>query len=334
MSRGDQLSRQWKIIQALIASRSGKSVPELAQMVECHTRTAYRDLDALQAAGFPVTTEREGHRVVWSLLDASRHTLPIPLSLAELMALYFGRRMAEVLRGTVFHDALESLFDKIKALLPAEMTQQLDRVQAGLSVGATPVKQHGPYRHLIDSVNQAVLQRRRLDLTYRAARGKAQTRRRVAPYKLLFFNGAFYLIGYCGLRQDIRVFALDRIRRLELTRESFDLPEDAVVEGFLKSSFGVFHGPPTKVKVRFAAEIAGYIAEKTWHSSQRLAPRKDGSLIFEAEVAGTEEIKRWIMTWGAQAVVLEPKPLGQEIRQEAGRMAANYPSRRAAGRQR
>jgi predicted DNA-binding transcriptional regulator YafY len=333
MSRGDQLSRQWKIIQALIASRRGRSVADLAQMVECHTRTVYRDLEALQAAGFPVTTEREGHRMVWSLLEASRHTLPIPLSLSELMALYFGRRMAEVLRGTVFHDALESLFDKIKALLPAEMTQQLDRVQAGLAVGATPVKQHGPYRHLIDSINQAVLQRFRLDLTYRAARGKARTRRRVAPYRLLFFDGAFYLIGHCGLRQDIRVFALDRIKRLELTRESFDLPEDAVVEGFLKSSFGVFQGPPTQVKVRFAAEIAGYIAEKTWHSSQRLAPQKDGSLIFKAQVAGTEEIKRWIMTWGAQAVVLEPKSLGLEIRQEAERMAANYPSRRTAGRQ-
>jgi predicted DNA-binding transcriptional regulator YafY len=42
-------------------------------------------------------------------------------------------------------------------------------------------------------------------------------------------NGAFYLIGYCGLRQDIRVFALDRIRRLELTPEPFDLPEDVII---------------------------------------------------------------------------------------------------------
>jgi predicted DNA-binding transcriptional regulator YafY len=327
MARGDQLARQWKIIQALIASRRGKSVPELAEMVECHTRTVYRDLEALQAAGFPVTTERDGHRMVWSLLAGSQRTLPIPLSLPELLALYFGRRMAGALKGTVFHDALESLFEKIKALLPAEMVQQLERAQAGLAVGTTPVKAHAAYRGVIDIVNQAVSQRRRLDMTYRAMRGRAETRRRVDPYRLLFFEGAFYVIGYCGLRRDIRVFALDRVRRLALTDELFELPADLILDDFLKSSFGVFLGPAARVQVRFAPAIAGYIAEKTWHASQKLRPQTDGSVIFEAEVAGTEEIKRWILTWGAQAEVLSPKSLREELRREAEALARNYRQR-------
>jgi predicted DNA-binding transcriptional regulator YafY len=161
-------------------------------------------------------------------------------------------------------------------------------------------------------------------MTYRAMRDKTETRRLVAPYRLLFFDGAFYLIGYCGLRQDIRVFALDRIRRLDLTDETFDLPADMILDDFLKSSFGVFLGPSTRVQVRFAAETAGYIAEKTWHASQKLRPQKDGSMIFEAEVAGTEEIKRWILTWGAQAVVLAPKSLRDELRREAEKMLKTY----------
>jgi predicted DNA-binding transcriptional regulator YafY len=327
MARGEQLARQWKIIQALIASRRGKSVPELAQMVECHTRTAYRDLEALQAAGFPVTTARDGHRMVWSLLSGSQNTLPIPLSLSELLALYFGRRLAGVLQGTVFHEALESLCEKIKVLLPAEMIQQLERAQAGLQVGATPVKPHAAYRGMIELVNQGISQRRRLDMTYHAMRHRDETRRRVAPYRLLFCDGAFYVIGYCGLRRDIRVFALDRIRQLELTDEPFDLPADVILDDFLKSSFGVFLGPPTRVRVRFAPETAGYIAEKTWHASQKLRPQKDGSLIFEAEVAGTAEIKRWILTWGAQAVVLAPESLREELRREAEALARHYKRR-------
>ena len=327
MARGDQLARQWKIIQALIASRHGKSVPELAEMVECHTRTVYRDLEALQAAGFPVTTERDGHRMVWSLLDGNQRTLPIPLSLPELLALYFGRRMAGALKGTVFHDALESLCEKIKALLPAEMIRQLERAQAGLSVGATPVKPHAAYRGLIDLVNQAVSQRRRLDMTYRAMRDRSETRRRVAPYRLLFFDGAFYVIGHCGLRQDIRVFALDRIRRLDLTEEAFDPPADVILDDFLKSSFGVFLGPPATVRVRFAPEAAGYLTEKIWHASQKLRPQKDGAVIFEAQVAGTDEIKRWILTWGARAEVLAPESLREEVRREAEALARNYRQR-------
>lgn len=324
MARGDQLARQWKIIQALIASRRGKSVPELAEMVECHTRTLYRDLEALQAAGFPVTTARDGHRMVWSLLEGSRQMLPIPLSLPELLALYFGRRLAGVLRGTVFHDALESLFEKIKALLPAEMIQQLERAQAGLAVGASPAKPHAAYRGMIDLVNQAVYQRRRLEMVYRAMRGHAETRRRVAPYRLLFFDGAFYLIGYCSLREGIRVFALDRIQRLDLTGEPFEPPADVILDDFLKPSFGVFLGPPTKVRVRFSKEAAGYLFEKTWHASQKLRPQKNGSVIFEVEVAGTEEIKRWLLTWGAQALVLAPRSLREELRTEAEALARNY----------
>ncbi|MCU0561993.1 MAG: WYL domain-containing protein [Desulfobacterales bacterium] len=324
MARGDQLARQWKIIQALIASRRGRSVPELAAMVAATARTVYRDLEALQFAGFPVTTERDGHRMVWSLIEPARHTLPIPLSLPELTALYFGRSLAGVLKGTVFYDALESLFAKIKALLPGDMLQLLDRSQEGLAVAVAPAKAHEPYRAMIELVGQSILQRRRLEVVYRAMHGRADTRRRVAPYKLLFFEGSFYLLGHCGLRRDIRVFALDRIREIDLTDEPFELPEGLSIEDFLKSSFGVFHGPPTRVKIRFSKRIAGYITEKVWHPSQRVSARADGSVIFEVEVAGTEEIKHWVLKWGARAEVLAPPALRAEIRREAEAMLKVY----------
>ena len=56
--RGDQLGRQWRIIQTLVSSRYGKSAADLAGELDCHPRTVYRDLDALQVAGFPMYTER------------------------------------------------------------------------------------------------------------------------------------------------------------------------------------------------------------------------------------------------------------------------------------
>jgi predicted DNA-binding transcriptional regulator YafY len=57
MPRGDQLARQWKIIQTLITPRRGKSAADLAEELECHPRTLYRVLEALQVAGFPIYTE-------------------------------------------------------------------------------------------------------------------------------------------------------------------------------------------------------------------------------------------------------------------------------------
>jgi predicted DNA-binding transcriptional regulator YafY len=324
MARGDQLARQWKIIQALIASRRGRSVPDLAALVECHTRTVYRDLEALQAAGFPVTTEREGHRMTWSLLDPSRQSIPIAFSLSELMALYFGRGMVRSLKGTVFYDALKSLCGKIKATLPPEAGPFLERIEAGVSAGPAPRSDYGKFGPIIETINEAMGRQRFLDLVYRSMSSRRETRRQVAPFRLLFFDGTFYLVGNCGLRKDIRMFALERIRRIRVTEQAFDPPDARSLEALLSSSFGVFQGPRTRVAVRFAPQVAAYIAERIWHPSQLLRRKADGSLVFEVEVAGTEEIKRWILKWGAKAVVLAPGALRDELRRESEAMAENY----------
>ena len=74
----------------------------------------------------------------------------------------------------------------------------------------------------------------------------------------------------------------------------------------------------------FGLRIAGCIKEKIWHESQEIHTQPDGSIIFEAQVAGTDEIRFWIMTWGSKAKVLEPESLWQEIREEAEEMAKGY----------
>ena len=105
MARGDQLSRQWKIIQTLMAVTRGKTKHDLAAELECHHRTVYRDLEALQAAGFPLVTEQRDNHTYWSIIEGNRHQMPLPLSLTELMALYFSRNMLKILQGTAIYDS-------------------------------------------------------------------------------------------------------------------------------------------------------------------------------------------------------------------------------------
>jgi predicted DNA-binding transcriptional regulator YafY len=324
MARGDQLARQWKIIQTLMSSKRGINALDLARELQCHKRTVYRDLVALQEAGFPIYTSTVDRKSMWSFLDTAQHSIPIPFSLTELMALYFSRGMMKVLKDTVFYDSLETLFDKIKTTLPQEYIEYLGQVEKSLEVRAKPYKQYGKLREIITRVSEAVFQKKVVEIVYYAMSRKKVTRRRVAPYKIWFFNGTFYLIGNCDLREDIRVFALDRIKTIELTDEEFEMPGDFNIDDFMKSSFGVFHGEPVRVRIWFAADIADYIHEKIWHDTQNIEPQQDGSIIFEAEVAGTEEIKFWILKWGAKARVLAPDSLCEEIRLEAENMLKNY----------
>jgi len=324
MARGDQLGRQWKIIQALMSSRKGKTVSELARELECHIRTVYRDLEALQTAGFPFYNEQAGKQSYWSLMDTAKRKIPLPLDLTELMALYFSRDMMKILKDTIFYDSLETLFQKIKATLPQEYITYLSRIESSLGVHSKPHKPYGEYREVIERVNEAVLQRRCIRINYFSMHRKETASRTVSPYKIWFFDGSFYMIGYCRLRKDVRIFALDRIRDLETTQETFEIPESFDMAGFMRSSFGVFHGEPVRVKIRFSPNIAGYIAEKIWHDSQTIEHEKNGAVLFAAEVAGTDEIKFWILNWGSKAEVLEPESLRDEIREEARAMLKKY----------
>lgn len=324
MARGDQLGRQWRIIQTLINSKLGKSAAELAEEIECHPRTVYRDLEALQVAGFPIYNEKVEGKGLWSLLDTVRHQIPIPFSLTELMALYFGSDMLKVFKDTVFYDSLESLFKKIKTTLPPESIKYLKTVEQTLHLGLKPFKEYGKFREIINRVHEAAIKKRSIEIVYYTMSRQKESRRKVDPYRIWFFSGTFYVIGFCHKRKEVRIFALDRIKMLHQTNDTFEVPEDFSLEDFVGPSFGVFQGEPVKVKVWFAPDVAGYIKEKIWHDSQQIEEGVDGSVIFEAEVAGTDEIKFWIMSWGSHALVLEPEYLKEEIRAEAEETAERY----------
>ncbi len=324
MARGDQLARQWKILQKLSVSRYGKSASELADSLECHPRTVYRDLHALQVAGFPIYSETISGKNFWAILDDLKHHIPIPFTLTELLALHFSRDMLKSFRDTVLHDPLESLFKKVKTTLPPKSHSYLNELRQTLQVRLPPQQAHGKYKEIINQVNEAAVNRKSLEIVYYAMSTKKQTRRTVDPYLVSFFNGTFYLIGHCHKRGEVRMFALNRIKMLHQTEDSFDVSQDFDLDAFFKPCFGLFQGKPEKVKIWFSPERAGYIAEKIWHSSQKIIQNHDGSLVLELEVAGTTEIKHWIIGWGSHAVVLEPDFLRDEIRKEAKAMVKGY----------
>jgi len=324
MARGDQLGRQWKIIQTLISSKKGKSASDLSQDMECHPRTIYRDLEALQMAGFPIYIEKSEGKSLWSLLDTVKHQMPVPFTLTELMALYFGRDMLKVFRDTAFYDSLESLFQKVKTTLPPESIKYLKNVEQTFYLSMKPYKEYGKFKEILNRVNDAAVNRKSFEIVYYTMSRKKESRRRVDPYRIWFFNGTFYLIGFCHTRNEVRIFALDRIKMLHQTEETFQIPGDFSLEKFTASSFGVYQGEPLYIKVWFHQDIAGYIKEKIWHESQEIQDQEDGSIIFEAEVAGTDEIQFWIMTWGAKAEVISPLSLRDKIRAEAEMVVRRY----------
>jgi predicted DNA-binding transcriptional regulator YafY len=325
MARGDQLARQWRIIQTLVSSKHGKTVADLVREENCHPRTVYRDLEALQEAGFPIYSERVDGKGLWSVVDEYKHKLPVPFTLTELMALYFSRDLISVFKGTVFYDSLESLFSKIKTTLPPESLVYLDNVEQTLYIGFKPHKDFKRFKEIIKQINDAAVRHKTIDMIYKTmSRGGEENRRKVDPYKVMFFDSTFYLIGHCHLRGEVRMFVLDRIKIMNVTDATFEVPSDFDLETYMQSPFKVIHDKPVSVKIRFDKKVAGYIKEKIWHHTQRIEPQRDRSIIFTAEVAGTEEVKHWVLRYGNKAEVLQPQHLREEIATELQNSLRKY----------
>ena len=92
----------------------------------------------------------------------------------------------------------------------------------------------------------------------------------------------------------------------------------------MRPIFGVYQRKPVKARIWFSPDAAGYIKETLWHDTRAIVPQKDSSILFEAEVAGTEEIKYRVMSWGSKAEVLDPQSLREEIRAEAEAAVEKY----------
>lgn len=324
MARGEQLGRQWRIIQSLLAARTGRSAAELADEVDCHRRTLYRDLEALQVAGFPLFTEQAEGRSRWHLLEPARQTIPIPLNLSELMALYFSRDLLIQHQGPLLGEAFESLFEKIKSTLPPDYLGYLRQLSRTLAVGAKPAVHDPLVGKRLEQLRQAIHQGVCVHMRYLAVQRKKPIERTVAPYRIWFFEGIFYLIGHCQLREEVRIFALERMQALSLTEQTFSVPDEFDVNQWMQSSFGVFQGEPQTVRIHFNAKVAPYIRARKWHASQKIEDAGDGGIYFEARVAGIEEIKFWVLRWGAHARVLVPAQLKRALHKEAKAMLAAH----------
>jgi proteasome accessory factor B len=138
------------------------------------------------------------------------------------------------------------------------------------------------------------------------------------------------VVGFDHRSREIRTFAIDRIRRLELSDDRFDVPRSFDFDAYLGASFGVIAEPATRVRIRFDRRWATYVEEHTWHPSQSLRRGTGGSLELTMEVGGTAELLAWILSFGSGAEVLEPESLRAQVVGDLEASLARY--RGASGR--
>jgi len=322
--RGEQLARQWRILRTLESRKTGATVADLAQEQDCHPRTVWRDLTAIQEAGFPLYSEKDGQQSRWSFVDGYKFHLPVPFTVTELMSLYFYRDILKIFKDTVFYESLDELFRKVKSTLPQEGLSYLKRIEQTFHIGFKPYKDYSRFKEIIKQINEAVLKLRVIEMRYYSMSSKRETTRKVDPYKVWFFNGTLYLIGWCHVHNEIRMFVLDRIKLLHVTDDRFIPPDDFDLDEYMKDAFGVIQTDPDKVVIRFDPSLEKYLKENIWHPSQVFERDKDGNVFLTMEVGGLVEVMSWVLGFGRQAEVLEPEHLREAVVEELAVAGEQY----------
>jgi proteasome accessory factor B len=298
----------------------GRTLAQLAGELGVAKRTVQRDIETLSVAGFPVTSETRNGTVFWHFMEGFHAEAPIALTLAEQMALYFSKGLFKPLQGSPIYESLESAMQKIGSQLPAQSFKFLRGLDQGISVSSFGLKDYSHSKEVIDALTRAVFNKFTVRILHRSPQRVKPIEREVNPYKIWYVNNGLYLVGHDHRENALRTFAVERIQSAKLTNRRFETPSDFNFDEFQKTAFNVIWGEPQEVKIRFSAAQAPYIRERTWHPSQQIENEQDGRTIITLHVADLDEVKRWLIGFGAEAEVLGPEKLQIEIADECHRV--------------
>jgi predicted DNA-binding transcriptional regulator YafY len=329
MPRGNQLTRQWRLLH-LLDRPAGVTVEDAAADLRCTVRTIWRDLRVLQDAGFPIYDEQigDGRRSIWRFEEAFRLRLPLHLSVTELAALLMSRDLLSPAGAAALGPAVAAAFDKVGSVLSREARALLARMREVIGVRGFGAKLQAPAEEHLRQIQGALLERRRLRLRYYSMSRDEVSQRQVDPYHLTLFQGGFYLVGHCHLREAVRIFAVERIRELAVLPQRFAVPGDFAPDRYLAGAWGIIRGDIVRVRVLFGRSVARYIRDRLWHPTQRLRELDGGRVELTLQVADTLEVRRWILGFGPEAEVVEPAALREALWRDAEALARRLAPRR------
>ena len=298
----------------ILESRRGATVLELVEECQVTRRTVYRDLQTIIDTGYPLVSERQvDGQVLYSFISGFSRMPPITFSLEELMTLYLCRGQLEFLQGTPFQDDLEAIFSRIYSNLPPRSVAHLERIAEASVPRFHGFKDYSKQHQLLIDLRQALLQQRRCQISYRPAQRQLQ-HYVIDPYTLLFFKNGLYIGGYAHKRNALRLFAVERIKAVELKNERFEVLEGYRVEMLTGSAFGLIdEGEAQQLELAFSSEVAHLVRERIWHPEQQIEECPDGSLILRFGATGDKEILAWLYSFIPHVQVLAPKSLGEKF---------------------
>lgn len=317
-------NRLTEIERLLFNNPDGLRAVEIAEVCQVDRRTVYRDLAVLSDMGVPIY-QHDGR----FYLNQEYYMAPLRLTLNEALALFLA------VRGWMQHTEQQNphmvaALTKVSTALPEPLavhTQIVSEIMRSRSVDRAFVS-------ALEAFTRAWSEQRCVRFWYKQASGSAT---RVVEFATYFIEqaveGALCAVGYDYAHRRIGSFWLQQVKRVQLLPFTYEIPVRFERRRYLSYLPGVLVSDPDEkqieVVVGFTAAATSAIREHIHilPANCRLATLDDGRSLLTVMVSDWRRLLPWLHSWGAQAEVLEPQDLREEISREVAKLAAVYASK-------
>lgn len=321
MERNKRLERLLSLINAL-QSAQPRTVQELAKLIGVSRRTVFRDLELLESSGVVFQYDRGTGRY-----SAERASLLPPVTLTHAEALALALASQTVRRGGYVPDetVATSAALKLESILPQAVRDYCGPLLKRMEIRPDPASDVNSIRETLPIIQAALLNQRKLKVKYDSYAEGRIIDAVLHPHRLAYIHRGWYVVAYTEEVSRILTYKVERILRMRTLEDTYRMSRDFSLDEYFGNAWLMIRGDVRyHVKVRFLEMVAGNVDEVHWHKTQCTTFQKDGSLLFEVDVDGLEEISWWILGYGDQAQVLEPTELHDLIALRVRRMCAYY----------
>ncbi len=300
-------------ITVVLLNQRKVTAKELAEHFEVSLKTIYRDFETLNMAGIPVISYQgyEGGFCIPDNFKLSRQLLTYDEMVSILTSL-------KGINNTLNNKEVSRIIEKITALIPADKKeiykQHGESFIIDISPWGGPPQQKSRMQHVHKAISTSTL----LQFHYTAAQG-IESQRIVEPHTLAFKHFNWYILAYCRLRKDFRIFRLSRMRNLMSLPDRFTRRNcDPLI---------YFHGemdsrPTTEVILKFSARVKVRVEEI--FDEEHLQYNKDGSITATFHLPEDEWISSFVLSFADEVELLSPPEWRKNIQKKITRIHGMY----------
>lgn len=299
-----QINRLFGIIY-LLMDKQTLTCKQLAGHFEVSIRTIQRDLDILSGAGIPIYTNR-GKGGGIRLLDDFVLNKSI-LSEQEQNEILISMQSLNAAR----YPSTQQVLDKLCALFNKSNTNWIE-------VDFSHWGSDGSERNKFNLLRNAIINNTTISFCYFNSNGE-KIDRTVEPFKLLFKGQSWYLLGFCRVRNDYRMFKIRRMKDLAINDETFQKDASVDVPNLEEGT----EPPPT---VTLTLKIDECLAYRVYDEFDETSITKnpDGTFNATFSVPEDEWVYSYILSYGPGAEVIKPGRIRKIITQRLFKILDKY----------